>query len=185
MPAVSDEELKQLHEDNEALRQRLADAQSGKAQNEADANRDYEASQLMLENARLEAAVASAEAQADPEVTSAGVTVLAESSQSQLEAAIAQLEHPQGVPVDVNDPANLAKYDPKDTNPDYTGGDTVPPVEQPGESVVASDVVTPAVAPAAVPASGTVTTPATSPQTTPPGDKAADKAADKQNGGNS
>ena len=102
MPAVSEEELQQLREKNESLREQIADARNQAAENEADRLREYEALQLRTENVRLEAELASATRQADPEASEAGAKNVLEAAMERLRAAEAQSEQPAGVPVDTN-----------------------------------------------------------------------------------
>lgn len=109
MPNVSEEELQQLRKDNESLRERLVKAQAKEADNDAARQREYEALQLATENTRLEVAVASAEERSKVANSRGGAANVLEAAQAQLEAAAAQGEHPQGVPVDVNDPENIKK----------------------------------------------------------------------------
>lgn len=109
MPNVSEEELQQLRKDNESLRERLVKAQSKEADNDAARQREYEALQLATENAKLEAAVASAEERSKVANSRGGAANVLEAAQAQLEAAAAQKEQPAGVPVDVNDPDNIKK----------------------------------------------------------------------------
>jgi hypothetical protein len=109
MPNVSEEELQQLREKNETLRERLVKAQAKEADNDAARQREYEALQLATENTKLEAAVASAEERSKVANSRSGAANVLEAAQAQLEAAAAQAEHPQGVPVDVNDPDNIKK----------------------------------------------------------------------------
>jgi hypothetical protein len=64
MPAVSEEELAALQEQNAKLRERLEAAQTKKSENEIARLREHEALQLQAENVRLEAQVSYAEAEA-------------------------------------------------------------------------------------------------------------------------
>ena len=102
MPAVSEEELVQLREKNASLRQEIADAATAQADAEAGTQRDYEATQLIAENTRLEAELAAAKAKAEAAQNRVGTEVLAANAASQLELAQRALENPTGVPVDTN-----------------------------------------------------------------------------------
>lgn len=107
MPDVSQEDLEGLRKKNESLRDQLANAQATQAEHDAQRQLEYEASQLVLENTRLEAQVASAKEAAKVANSTAGVANIAESTAEQYAAAQAALENPQGVPVDVNHPDNI------------------------------------------------------------------------------
>lgn len=102
MPAVSEEELQQLRERNESLREQIQNASFQSAQNELDRQREYEAIQLRTENVRLEAELESAMRRADPEASEASSENILASAMERLKAAEAQAEQPAGVPVDTN-----------------------------------------------------------------------------------
>jgi len=89
MATVSDEELQELRDKNQSLREDIAQAEAEQAISEKDRQREYEASQLLVENARLEAKLAVAKAQAEQAAGDAGV-------ESHVEAATNQLENPLG-----------------------------------------------------------------------------------------
>lgn len=110
MPAVSQEELDKLRSDNEKLRDQVAREEAKAAENDADRQREYEATQLLVENARLEGQLASAQQKSKVGASREGASNLMEAAADQLAAAQAALENPQGVPVDVNDPENLKTY---------------------------------------------------------------------------
>lgn len=111
MPAVSEEELEQLRSDNEKLRGQIVTAETKTAENDAARQREYEAAQLVAENTRLEAQLASAKARSTVTASREGVASVMDAAADQLAAAQAALENPQGVPVDVNDPDNMKKKD--------------------------------------------------------------------------
>ena len=102
MPAVSEEELEQLREKNASLRDEIEEASTVKASAEADTQREYEAAQLIAENQRLEARLASAKAIAEAAQAKQGVGSLAQNTATELELAKRALENPAGVPVDTN-----------------------------------------------------------------------------------
>lgn len=151
MPAVSEEELEQLRSDNQKLRDQIAREETKVAENDADRQREYEATQLVAENARLEAQLASAKARSKVGASREGAASVMDAAADQLAAAQAALENPQGVPVDVNDPENMKK---KDTGavaavedgkvevaPDGTATVTVPDKNSSGSSSSAASVV--------------------------------------------
>lgn len=111
MPAVSEEELEQLRSDNEKLRNQIVSAETKVAENDAARQREYEAAQLVAENTRLEAQLASAKARSTVTASREGAANVMDAAADQLAAAQAALENPQGVPVDVNDPDNMKKKD--------------------------------------------------------------------------
>lgn len=101
MPAVSEEELQQLREKNEKLRERIASAQIKKAENETERQREYDALQVAAENVRLEAQLAAALEDAKVGASQQGASGVLESAKAQLEAAEAQADATTG-PVDTN-----------------------------------------------------------------------------------
>lgn len=109
MPAVSDEELEQLREENQKLRERIATAQTKKAENDADRQLEYEALQLAAENKRLEAELAAAEFGAKASTSQEGAANVLDAAAKQLEDAVLQSSQTPG-PVDTN-----AENQPKDT----------------------------------------------------------------------
>jgi len=110
MPAPSEEELDELRKRNEKLREQVATQQAKASDNDAERAREYEASQLLIENTRLEAQLASAKERAKVGVSRDGASNLLDAADTQLAAAQAALENPQGVPVDTN-----AEDQPKNT----------------------------------------------------------------------
>jgi DNA repair exonuclease SbcCD ATPase subunit len=149
MPNVSEEELQQLREDNESLRERLVKAQAKAAENDAARQREYEALQLGTENLQLEAQVAAAEQRAKVDASRQGAASVLDAAQERLQIAAAQAETPQGVPVDVNDPDNIkqgqkevaAAAKASETKEGYSDTGSVP------ESAVTVPTTTPASAP--------------------------------------
>jgi hypothetical protein len=110
MPAVSEEELQQLRQDNEKLREKIASAATKQADNDSARQREYEALQLVAENTRLEAELNAATERAKVDNSRSGAANVLEAAQAQLEAAQAQGEQLAGVPVDTN-----AENQPKNT----------------------------------------------------------------------
>lgn len=109
MPAVSEEELQELREGNEKLRSKIAGANSKQAENEAARNREYEATQLVAEQTRLEAQLRRAEEASKVNASKDGAANVLEAAKRQLEQAEKVAEQPAG-PVDTN-----AKDQPKNT----------------------------------------------------------------------
>lgn len=110
--ALSDEELQQLREENEGLREDISAAQTDLAESESDRSREYEASQLLIENTRLKAQLAATEAQAAHASSDEATATIAASAVDQLAAAKAALENPAGIPVDTTkgEPVNTTVY---------------------------------------------------------------------------
>lgn len=101
MPAVSEEELQELREQNEKLRNKIVGANSKKAENEAARNREYEATLLVAEQTRLEAELRRAEEASKVNSSKEGAASVLEAAQRQLEQAEKVAEAPAG-PVDTN-----------------------------------------------------------------------------------
>lgn len=110
MPAVSEEELQKLLEDNEKLREQIASAGTKAAENGAAREREYKALQLVAENTRLEAELQAAKARATVANSKDGAASVLDAAKANLETAQAQGEALAGVPVDTN-----AENQPKNT----------------------------------------------------------------------
>lgn len=82
--AVTDDELEGLREENDSLRQQIAEADRMRYERDAEASRELEAAQLRAENTRLQAQLDQAQAMAD----ASG----AEGSTSLIDAVVAQAE---------------------------------------------------------------------------------------------
>lgn len=101
MPAVSEEELQKLRDDNEKLRKKIATTSVKQAENESVRNQEIEAMQLQGENARLQAQLAQAEEAAKVSTSKEGAANILEAAQLQLRQAQAVAKQPAG-PVDTN-----------------------------------------------------------------------------------
>lgn len=90
MPAVSDEDLQKIRDDNDKKREQIAAAQSKQSEQEALRNREYEQLQLQAEGARLDAQLAQAKA-------ASTVSASKDGAANVLDAARAELENAQAV----------------------------------------------------------------------------------------
>lgn len=101
LQATSDEDLQSLQQENEDLRQKIAEAASQQAENEAARLREMEALQLQAENTRLKAQLARAEYNSSPETSEASAASVIDQAKASLENAQAVADQPLG-PVDTN-----------------------------------------------------------------------------------
>lgn len=98
MPAVSDEDLQKLQDENQKLREKLVTAQSKRSEQEAARQREYQATMLKAENAQLQAQVNAAEEAAKVGSTKAGASTVQDAAEQRLADAKAVLEAPARPP---------------------------------------------------------------------------------------
>jgi uncharacterized protein YdcH (DUF465 family) len=109
MSAPSHDELDKLAEDVGQLRDKIANAESTRAEREDEASRELRYQQLTAEKTRLEAELAAATASAKVGAVKAGTADLLQSAKDQVAQATALAEQPVG-PVDttVGTPVNVS-----------------------------------------------------------------------------
>jgi hypothetical protein len=92
MPAVSEEDLQKLQDENEKLREKLATAHSKRSEQESAREREYHATMLAAENLRLQAQVEAAENAAKVSTTKSGAAAVQGAAEEQLAQAKAVLD---------------------------------------------------------------------------------------------
>lgn len=110
MAGPTDEDLQKIRDDNDRLRTKIAESKAQKRERETQAAREIEYAQLLAENTRLEAELASAAEAAKVGTVKAGTESLMANLKENLEVAVAQGEGAAAGPVDTN-----AENQPKNT----------------------------------------------------------------------
>lgn len=98
MPAVSDEDLQKIRDDNEKKREQLLDAQSKQSEQVAARNREIEALQLQAEGVRLDAQLTAAKEASKVSTTKEGAANVLDAAKAELENAKAVAEAPPREP---------------------------------------------------------------------------------------